>query len=336
MAITRKEDVTPQNMEQELNELASRLNMPDLAEHVRFPKYFQLETVRVCNAKCPFCPVDQWDKSTPLMKDDLFERIVSQMAEHKDWIENVCIQRAGEPLIDKKLGKRIRRLKELGIRKVNLSTNASLLTESKAEELLTEGLDEIMLSIDSVHKKAYEAMRVGLNYETTMENIVSFFKVRDRINPEAIVRVRGVSFYDLDNSEHMHELQDWEDFWNEHKKPHDRIYMKKAHNWGNQKEWELIPDYGDIFHPCILMWSTMHITAMGKVALCSMDYDADVLMGDLTSHSIQEVWQGQMFQKMRELHSTGNRNEMEMCRGCKLFDLDNNLEKSEQLQLYEA
>ena len=52
-----------------------------------------------------------------------------------------------------------------------MSTNVSLLTERKARELFEAGLDEIMLSIDTVEKQKYEEMRVGLRYEKVMKNI---------------------------------------------------------------------------------------------------------------------------------------------------------------------
>jgi len=335
--ITNVKDVNATNLKGELDHIAQRLNLSDINETQYFPKYLQLETVRVCDARCPFCAIDQWDKSTPLMSDKLFEKIVSELAGYSHWIEAVCIQRAGEPLLDKKLGPRIKMLKDAGIKKVTMSTNASQLNQDKAIELLEAGLDDIMLSIDSIDKEAYEKIRIGLSFENVMNNIQGLFAVRDEIKPELIVRVRGVSFHDLNEEQGSKELERWEDFWGKFKKPQDRIYMKQLHNWGNQVDLNSSKTgpgngyYNDIFHPCILPWSTMHITAMGIIALCSMDYDAKFSLGDLNHESITDVWRSDKWALIRGLHKSGNRNELAMCRGCKLFDLDFSLENKDNV-----
>lgn len=180
-------------------------------------------------------------------------------------------------------------------------------------------------------------MRVGLKYETVLHNIKMLFKVRDEINPDMLIRVRGVSFYDLDKKEERLELKRWEKFWSRFRKPHDRIYMKQAHNWGNQIDLDERmgnggnSDNGNIYHPCILPWSTMHITAMGIVALCPMDYDGKMNLGDINTSTIAEVWENKKWSWVREVHRTGNRNEINFCQGCKLFDLEFSLEDKKEL-----
>ena len=331
--IVNKNKVTKASLNLEMMDIARRLNLDNYKEALEFPKYFQIETGRLCNAHCPFCPADEWDKSTPFMSVELFDKIVDEISHYSDWITFVTVQRAGEPLMDKNIGRHIAELKAAGIKKVLLSTNASLLTEKKATEILEAGLDEIMLSIDSVDKEQYEKMRVGLKYETTIKNIENFFRLRDIINPEMLVRVRGVSFFNLTDSDQRDEMERWESFWSLLRKPHDRIYMKQAHSWGNQVEWEgNIPDYGSIYHPCILPWSTMHITAMGIVPLCGQDYDAHMNIGDINTQSIAEVWKNEKWTEIREKHQSGNRNDISMCRGCRLFDEEFSLEKKRSPQ----
>ncbi len=336
-------DVTEENLRAEMALIAARLELEDVEEALYFPKYYQIETVRVCNAVCPFCAIEQWDKSVPLMSDELFEKVAAELSEYSHWINMVSVQRAGEPLLDKKIGERVRRLKEGGIKFVSLSTNASRLVPQKSVELLEAGLDEIMLSIDSVDKETYEQMRVGLDYDDVIRNIESFFDIRKELKPDMVVRVRGVSFHNLDEDKECRELHRWESFWDRFRKPQDRIYMKRAHNWGNQVELaaayetDITGNYGDIYHPCILPWSTLHVTAMGLVPLCPMDYDAKMNLGDINNETIADVWRNSKWAWVRSVHRTGKRNEIEMCRGCKLFDLDFSLEtKEEQKELYES
>lgn len=325
--IRRKEDINEESLKQEFEEIRKRLEINSLDEALIFPKFFQIEPSRVCNSRCRFCAVDDWDKSVPFMPDKLFDKLVTEFKNHTNHIEVVCLARAGEPLLDKKIVDKVKTLKEIGINKVTLSTNASLLSKEKALDLLNAGLDDIMLSIDTVNREKYESVRRGLDFDTVMKNIRTLFEIREKIRPEVIVRVRGVATFDINSTEGINELEKWESFWGQFRKSQDRIYMKQAHSWGNQKEGQYIPEYENVFHPCILPWSTLHVTTMGLVPLCPQDYDAKANLGDANKNFISDIWNNAKWERIRKLHSSGKRNEISFCRGCYLFDKEFSLEK---------
>ena len=340
MTIYRSQDTTPENLEREMKEIAKRNGFKSIEEAFYFPKYFQIETVRLCNAECDFCGILDWDKSTPFMSDFLFEKIAHELHKYAHWIEKVTIQRSGEPLLDKKIGPRIKRLKDAGIKIISCSTNASMLTREKSTEILEAGLDEIMLSIDFIDKVNYEKTRKGLRYETVMENIKTFFEVRDQIKPNMSIRVRGVALNDLSPIDQKKESFAWKSFWKKFQKSHDRIYKKPTHNWGNQvviESSQLLDNElnsADIFHPCIVPWSTFNITAMGKVPLCPQDYDAVMDLGDVNEENISNIWKNAKWDEVRRLHQNGSRNEIDFCRGCKIYDTEYVLEdKTSELGL---
>jgi len=320
------DDLTPAALEAELGHLARKIGVGDLSEAFRFPRFFQIETTRLCNARCPFCAIDKWDKSTPFMADGLWEKILAELLEHKDWIRFVDIQRAGEPLLDKQIYTRIKQLKDGGIRHVGLATNASALTAVNARRLLEAGIDEVMISIDSVVKEQYEKLRVGLDYDRVLENIQGYFRIRQEIGSQSKIRVRAVCVFDPDQE--SEEVRRWEEFWAPLKQPQDRIYMKRAHSWGNQVELKGTPSpEAPVLHPCIIPWSTMHITAMGRIALCPHDYDGKADLGNLNTQTIAEVWRAEKIQQVRDLHAAGKRSDISFCRGCRTFDEDFSLER---------
>ncbi len=323
--INKKNDVNKQNLALEMKRICDELGFSNENEALFFPKYFQIETTRLCNARCPYCAYDQWDKSTPFMPDELFNKIVSELSNYADWINWVCLSRAGEPLLDKKITTRVHQLKKAGIKKVILVTNGSLLNSKKIENLLEAGIDEIMFSVDSIEKTDYEKIKKGLNFDIVLNNIKTFFKLRNQKQPNVNIRIRSVANFDLKKPEGKERLKKWEEFWNNYKKPNDRIYMKKPHNWGNQKEvkWSAKKE---VYHPCILPWSTFHITTMGKATFCPVDYDATMNLADINNTSIKESWNGAKMEEIRNLHRNGNRNKVEFCRGCKVFDKDASLE----------
>lgn len=306
----------------ELEELAKRLNLNSLEEAIHFPQYFQVETAHCCNGDCVYCTVRQWDISKKFMDDDLFYKIADEIIEYKDFVKRVCVARGGEPLLDRKLTSRIKYLKENGIRYVNISTNVSLLDEKISIALLSAGLNDIMMSIDSVCEETYKKIRRGLDFHTVIKNAKRYIKLRDEICPSSIIRIRGVM-----TEENANEKEEWEKYWNSILKPHDRIYFKKMHTWGNLLQGAEKPKKEDYsYEPCVALWSSMNITVDGKIALCNADYEAKKSFGDINNSSIREVWQSAGYDKIRKLHASGNRNEMSFCRGCKIWDINHVIE----------
>jgi radical SAM protein with 4Fe4S-binding SPASM domain len=104
--------------------------------------------------------------------------------------------------------------------------------------------------------------------------------------------------------------------------------MKRVHSWGNQVSVDGAPSIdAEVLHPCIIPWSTMHITAMGRVALCPHDYDGKADLGDINTHSIAEVWRASKLAEVRRLHASGNRDAIHFCKGCRTFDEAFSLER---------
>src|SRR5882672_2334498 len=49
-----------------------------------FPRFFEIETVNACNARCPMCTINDWDRRDGLMSDDLYKRIVDEIKGHPE------------------------------------------------------------------------------------------------------------------------------------------------------------------------------------------------------------------------------------------------------------
>ena len=76
----------------------------------KFPKYFLIETVNTCNARCIMCGIDFDKKEKAIIKKDLFEKITPEISQHRNHVEKVMLYLDGEPLMDKKLPEKIRSL----------------------------------------------------------------------------------------------------------------------------------------------------------------------------------------------------------------------------------
>lgn len=283
---------------------------------LRFPRYFEIETINACNARCPMCTIDQWDRQAPSMKDALFAKIADELCANADTVKRVSLYRNGEPLLDKKLASRVACLKAGGIGQVAISTNVSLLTADRAKDLLEAGLDLVLLSIDSLNKEVFEKIRVRLVHEEVMENARRFIELRDRIRPQTQIWIRMIR-----QEENHDEWPVFEQYWRSLLAPHDRVNFHNLHNWGGQlKNFKPVVDSYEPTLPCIALWSLMIIFANGDVPLCNVNYDDKWLVGQLRDHSIADVWRSEAMNGYRRLHLAGDKAKIPLCLECNVWD----------------
>lgn len=313
-------EYSPQSIKKGLDSIKKRLDLENLSESLYFPKYFEIETIRACNARCSMCTISKWKDKNNRMSEELFDKFIDEINNYSKWIDRVCLSRDGEPLLDKNLVDRIYRLKDFGIKYTTFSTNASLLTKKRSIELIESGLDDIRFSIDGATKKTFEAIRKGLNYEQVIENCLRFIDLRNKNGKKPIIQIRMVL-----QKENVGEEEMFKEFWLSKTSSQDIVSSKPMHNWGNQ-----LQDYDGAFNelekyscvPCISPWSTIVIHFDGKVPLCGSDYNSKVIIGDFNTKSIKDIWTSENLNKIRTKHSSGKRNDIPLCRGCNVWDTD--------------
>lgn len=300
--------------------LVDRINpQATLEELEAFPSYFEIETVNACNARCPMCTIDDWDRRDGLMDDVTFLKIASEIGEHAKTVKRVQLFRDGEPLLDKKLAARTALMKGVGVKKVGISTNAALLTPSKSRDLLEAGMDEVILSIDSLVPATYEAIRKGLRFQEVFTNILDFIRIRDSMKSTCQAWVRMIR-----QEANKYEWKTFESFWRERLRPTDRVDYRNIHNWGSQlvNFKQIAP--ANVEKPCVALWSLMVIFADGSVPLCNVDYNLKHPLGNVRDSGIAELWQSHEQNRRRAHHMNGDRGVIPMCKGCTVWSEEAN------------
>ena len=294
-------------------DLARRLSLKDLEECLYFPKYFTIETCNNCNARCTMCPKGQaGTKGMQIMEDAVFDKIVKELEGYCDWIEMISLNSDGEPLLDKKIALRIKKLKDIGIRHINISTNAQLLTKDKIEELLESGLDDLRISIDGFTKETYEKVRQGLNYDIVKANTLNMLQMRNLAKSSMKIRIRMVEL-----EENADEREDFLKFWQSKAGEEDKIQLMPMHTWSGKiadEEKRKIDFYAD--KPCVSVFSSFTINYDGKVQLCDSDIEQQEIVGDIREQSIRDIWQGGKMEQIRGWHADEKRNNIPICQGC--------------------
>lgn len=297
-----------QNTSEE-KKLANRIFLEELYECEKFPKYFEIEPIDICNARCYMCRAGQHKgHSGNVMTMDLFEKIIEQIQPYAKWIEMIALTGRGESLLDKTLELKIKKLRDIGIKQIQLSTNAALLNEERVERLFESGLNDLRFSIDSVQKDIYEKIR-GLKFDDVIKNTERAIEIRNKKFPTIPIRIRAV---ELPENEDERRSGIWQKFWDERLSDIDI-----AHFLTYVATQAGVTSDIDATYPCIAPFSTMIIRSMGQVDFCCVDFTyGQFEVGNIQESSIIDVWRGEKFRSMRKLHLERNRDKHILCRGC--------------------
>jgi MoaA/NifB/PqqE/SkfB family radical SAM enzyme/SAM-dependent methyltransferase len=108
------------------------------------------------------------------MSDEVFSWIEKYF--HK--VSFVDLTGWGEPLLDKKIFERIKKVRSYNV-PVRIISNGTLLNENNIEGLLDSGLTNLSISFDGGTEDTYEAIRKGASYRKVIDNIRMLVKLRD-------------------------------------------------------------------------------------------------------------------------------------------------------------
>jgi hypothetical protein len=267
----------------------------------RMPEIVQIEATNICNAKCTFCPRDDMKRRQGVMDVDLYRKVVDECASLG--IGHVRMHNYGEAFVDKRLPEKIAYAKSRGIPEVGVITNGSLLGPDVARAVVEAGLDAINISLDAAGKETFESTRLGLKYDKVIANVEGLVQARrelGRTRPKLIL-----SFVRQDNSA---EEQAFIDHWSA---VADKIHITELHNWAGT-----LKRRADVNFPCYRQWLTFTVLWDGRVSLCCADLDGHIVLGDLRTQSIAEIWNGDAYRRVRREHLESGG--PAICRNCDL------------------
>lgn len=269
--------------------------------------WLQLETNTRCNAKCLFCPHPEMEKR-PEMPDQMIKKILEEMVSHVEGVSPFLYQ---EPLMEPRLSWILELIKEINPDCItHLHTNAGLLTEEKAEELIQPGhLDGLFLSFYGPNEELYQKYQPGPDWKTTRENIIRFMAMRKGSLPRV----------------HMHYLETpdlmemWEQMESEWSDTVDDITCIHYETYGGLKP-ELTSYQGTMRRPCHHLWARITILSDGSLVPCCLDYSGSYVIGDAFTEDVMAIWNGERMEELRHLHQTGQWDKLpELCRNCTLW-----------------
>ena len=191
---------------------------------------------------------------------------------------------------------------------LKINTNASKLTETLAHQILRSGVNNLVFSIDWHEKEIFEKLRKGGIFEEVLENITQFHRIRDAFYPNSkvITRVSGVSVL-----KEQDDTEEYKNFWS---KIVDQSSMSPCEERWDTYANEIKPEF---ISPCQYLWERFYVWFDGVCNPCDVDYKSMLTVGKLSPDtSIKDMWTGKSYQKLRQEHLLGKRNETTPCDRC--------------------
>lgn len=280
----------------------------------KFPLHLDIGITNACNLKCTFCPrtilIEEGKWREPKHMDmDMYKKIIDEAVILGTYSINLNL--LNEPLTHPKIIDMIKYAKEKGIVDVHFHTHGGLLTERISNEVLDSGLDKLLVSIDSPNKEEHERLRVLSNYDTVVEGLLRFKKMRDdRGLLSPLIKCNFIQFPGT-TREKLNE---------------DIIFgLKLGDCVGLQEYIRPTLDNGEGINfqsgykssfVCQQPFTRLAIIEDGRVSPCCTDSNLDLIVGDLTKQSLLEIWESKEMQNVRKLHSDGEFYKLRACRNC--------------------
>ena len=288
------------------------------------PYIVQIFPIYACNYKCNYCifSVKKKDRNfisdTKLMVLDLLKKAVDEMMEFHEKIKVLRFVGIGEPILHKQLPQMIKYSVEKKIaNKVELITNASVLTKELSDKIIDANLDRLVISLQGVNAKKYkEIADVDMDFDEFVKNIRYFYENKN--NTHVYIKIVDQA---LDSKEDEQKFFDiFGDICDtmaiENLVPiHEVDYSA---NISTVKETQFGQPLEDI-QICPQPFFTIQLNPDGNVVPCH-SFQYPIILGNLYNENFFDIWNSKKFNRFRfDMLSKGVNNMSKTCQECTIF-----------------
>lgn len=284
------------------------------------PRIVGLELTNRCPMRCVMCPRTQ-HMTRPLgdMAYDVFVKVIDEYApllSNSERLQRlICLHGFGESLLHPEFNRCIAYATSKGMR-VLLSVNPLVLTEDRADKLLSSGVAALIVSMDGCDDESFAAIRgVSNAYEESKKRLFHLLAEK-----EAKRLTFPVYLQILDLPPFRRQTREGIRFWEGEKRV--KVIVKPPINWNGscddvnfvlgRSRLERMPSR--IY--CNAPWNgQLSVLWNGDVVPCCNDFNGIYVLGNVTQQSLSDIWHGGRMRKLREEFISGHVTNA-LCRNC--------------------
>ena len=274
------------------------------------PTGIMMEPFSKCNYFCPLCPA-----GLGVLKRN---KVAMSLKEFKQYIgimkwttEYITLYHFGEPLLSKNICDMVKYCHSYYI-PVQISTNGSIYNEKQISQLFHNGLDRLIVSIDTPNSSIYPIYRRGGNFYKVENNIKKMISLKKKLS----AHTRIVLQYMLMNgNENIEEMKKHGEMLGA-----DEVLVKtigigtsikdidhaigflpqndEFSRYSKINSKEIIAKYNGFI--CEYIWKRMLVCSDGQCVICVRDQCNNIVMGDLQKQkSLSKIWNSKKYRLAR-------------------------------------
>ena len=277
--------------------------------HGIVPIHIDLDTIDACNASCIICHDVGRKRSGRRIDSAVAKRLLDEGAGHG--LYSINMGGCAEPYLAKDLLLEIaEHASSKGLLDIFIHSNFQVATPAAIKETIEAGVNQMCVAVDAISNDTYKRIRGG-DFRAVFDNLkfVSDYKKSNNL-AYPIVRVSAVPCY-----ENKSELSKFAEFWSPYADVIEiQSYLSDpAHRTkGRIATGETID--------CSSPWKRLFIWPHGDVGACclKMSLGVDVCLGNVYEEgkTLQEYWNGEKIQRIRQAIVSKRWGEIPTCRGC--------------------
>ena len=287
------------------------LNM--VPQKSKSPVGSNIEITNACNLDCQMCNTKMQERPYSLMKPEVFERIILQLK--ATGIRTAGLHTVGETFVYRDL-ETLFEIAQHHDFTLWISTNGHF--PERIEEIhrkFPKMVNDIRISVDGAKKETFERIRVGGSFDKVIES----FEVIHRINAGKKNFKIGVTLDSILNMDTVYEIPLYFERFGKYVDPEninfwvvtglspDNSYFLKTFPFPNLIRSEV---------PCHMPFTSQYFTYDGKATMCCRDYNGEITVGNIMESSLQEIWDGESAEKVRDQHRNPETLSINACQQC--------------------
>lgn len=293
------------------SKLRSEPRLP-LSQVVPFEKPLTLyiEPTNACNLRCKCCPIGLDDYKQRAGGNRFMTKgdgeLLRRNLEEIGGVKVIQWYLLGEPLANLNTPWFVKQFQGLAERQI-LTTNGTLLDERRSLQLIDAGLDYLRVSVYGATQESHAAeTKSNIPLNRIVDNVRRFRELRDHRNARPYLYVKMLDRGEFENTEFKRLFYGVA----------DEVEIEQRMNWNGSGSFggSTAPESKQA---CPFPFYTLAIHADMKVSPCCVDWDRRVVIGDLQTQSLKEVWEGKKAHNLRMSHLL--RRKHDGCKDCTYF-----------------
>ncbi|NQT46459.1 MAG: radical SAM protein [Candidatus Omnitrophica bacterium] len=262
------------------------------------PTELHLEFTNTCNCSCIFCGYQYQKRKKIIMSEEILIKAISDFSNIGGG-DVIVTPIVGEALVDPDFIKKIKMIRAYAsIKKILLTTNATLIHHYGIDDILTTGLTDIYISTAGFDKETYTKLYRAPYYDLMRDNTIALLSRNEElgkpVNITILIRA-GRSLSEVlgtVDAQRVLRFKPKIDFAYYFHDFGGRI--KKEDLWPGAK----IRDPGKKKEPCFSLYNGPVVLPDGEVWMCdcaaAMDSGTNLFIGDIKKETLMNIWQGKL------------------------------------------